>query len=145
LKIMGIERRMWAGYRWHMRCTTMLLTAALLGGCRTARPMEPLEVPSESERHNAALAMVSVVNGTTSQLSIAFRSANPPVQEVMIGRVPARERARLAPVPASEPIVLIARRDDGSELVLEARSFELDVEWTWEIPRGAIFVKPAGK
>lgn len=118
------------------------VTCMLMGGCASAGGPGPMDTPSEALRHRAALATVLVTNATTSLLTIAFRTANPPVQEVIIGRMAAGDHGRLAPIPASEPIVLIARRADGAELVLESRSFALDSEWTWEIPRDATFVKP---
>jgi hypothetical protein len=60
----------------------------------------------------------------------------------VIGRAAGGARTRLAPVPAGEPIVLIARRQDGLELALAPRMFSLDAEWTWEIPNDANFTRP---
>jgi hypothetical protein len=76
-------------------------------------------------------------------LTIAFRTATPPVQEIVIGRVEAGQRARMAPVPAGEPIIMLARRADGAEHALAARSFPLDAEWTWDIQPDAMFKTPA--
>lgn len=118
-----------------------LLLCLLLGACAAAEPVV-LDAPAEAARHRAALAMLAVANGTTSPLEIAFRTAAPPYQEVVIGRVAAGAEARLAPVPAGEPIALVARRPDGRELVLAPRLFSLDVEWTWRIPNDASFAYP---
>ena len=123
-------------------CACVALVGVTACGLRRA-PAE-LEIPSEAARHRAALATVIVANATTSDLRIAFRTAAP-LQEVVIGTVAAGQRRRLAPVPAGEPIVLVARKDDGSELTLEARSFPLDAEWVWEIAREAIFKPQVGK
>lgn len=138
---MKIEGRISAGYPRHVRCTIML-ACALLTGC-AARSRSPDEPPSEPARHRAALALVSVLNTTAAPLTIAFRTATPPTQEIIIGRVEAGQHARMAPVPAGEPIVMLARRADGAELALAARSFPLDAEWTWEIQPHATFTKPA--
>ena len=46
------------------------------------------------------------------------------------------------PLPAGEPIILLARTNDGRELVLAARSFPLDDEWVWEIANTAVFRQP---
>jgi hypothetical protein len=135
-----IEAHRIKAYRCHVRCTLLLVSYAL-GACASAEPSVPLEAPSEASRHRAALATVIVSNATDGILAIAFQSATPPLQEVTIGSVTAIGQARMAPVPAGEPIVLIARRADGSELRLGARSFAPDAEWTWEIPRDAIFAK----
>ena len=127
---------------WHVRCA-LWIGAAALAACSSARPAAPLEEPSEAAaRHRAALALVVITNGTDQVLTIAFQSATPPLQEVTIGRVAPAARARMAPVPAGEPIILIARRADGTELKLGARSFAPDTEWTWEILQGANFTKP---
>ena len=113
-----------------------------LAACSSGRPTVPVETPSEAARHRAALAVVQISNATSEPLSISFQSATPPLQEVMIGRVAAAANGRMAPVPAGEPIILIARRADGGELRLAARSFVPDAEWTWEIPQDATFARP---
>ena len=126
---------------WHVRCALWMVTSAL-AGCASARPSVPMDAPSEEARHRAALAVVIIANATDEPLTVAFQSATPPLQEVTIGRVAPAGRSRMAPVPAGEPIILIARRADGSELKLSARSFEPDAEWTWEIQQGTTFTKP---
>lgn len=113
-------------------------------GCASVTGRAPApDPPVEAARHRAALATVAVSNGTTSDLTIGYRSATPPVQEVIIGKVSGGTMLRLAPIPAGEPIVFFARRADGSELALPPRSFDIDVEWTWAIPHDATFTKPA--
>ena len=113
-----------------------------LAACASANTSNVLDAPVEAARHRAALAMLTVSNGTSSPLTIAFRTAAPPFQEVVIGRVAERDRSRVAPVPAGEPIVLVARHADGTELTLAPRLFSLDAEWTWEIPSDAKFTSP---
>jgi hypothetical protein len=125
-----------------MRLT--VLVCVMLAACATTRGAQ-LDPPIEGARHRAALATIIVSNATISELTIVFRSATPPIQEVTIGKVGAVQRGRMAPVPAGEPIVLIARRADGSQLFLPAQSLPIDVEWTWEIPRDATFVRPTEK
>jgi hypothetical protein len=117
---------------------TLLLCIAL-SGCASVQATDPLDMPSEAARHRAALAFLTVSNETPLQLTIAFRTAAPPFQEVVIGRVDAGAKVRLAPVPAGEPIVLVARMQDGAELALPPRLFALDAEWTWEITKDAKF------
>ena len=119
-----------------------LLLCLVLANCASAKTTGTLDMPSEAARHRAALAFLTVSNGTPLHLTIAFRTAAPPFQEVVIGRVAAGAQTRLAPVPAGEPIVLIARLPDGSELALAPRMFSLDAEWTWEIPKDANFISP---
>ena len=126
---------------WHVRCALGIGTSLLIG-CASARPSVPMDAPTEEARHRAALAVVVIANATDEPLTIAFQSATPPLQEITIGRVAPAGRTRMAPVPAGEPIILIARRADGSELRLSARSFVPDAEWTWEIQPGTSFTKP---
>ena len=137
----SIEARLTKAYRWHTRCTLLLVTC-LLTACASGRRDVPIDAPSEAARHRAALATVVIANATEEPLTIAFQSATPPLQEVTIGRAAVGAHARMAPVPAGEPIILIARRIDGSELRLAARSFPPDAEWTWEISLEATFTKP---
>jgi hypothetical protein len=139
--MMAIEQRALPGYRWHVGCTILVVCASLAGCARRASP--PQDAPSQPGRHRAALATVIVRNGTATLLTIAYRSAAPPVQEVVIGRAESGRSSRLAPVPAGEPIILIARRADGAQVELAARSFPLDAEWIWEIQPDAVFTRAA--
>ena len=77
------------------------------------RPRVPMDSPSEAARHRAALASILVANRTALDLTIAFRSATPPSQLIIIGRVPAGEVGRTAPVPSGEPIVLVLEIPGG--------------------------------
>ena len=124
-----------------MRCTLVVMLCMPMA-CASRGPAVPMDTPSEAARHRAALATVTVSNATTETLTIAFQSATPPLQEVTIGRIATGGRSSMAPVPAGEPIILIARRSDGRELRLAARSFPPDAEWTWEIPQDATFTNP---
>lgn len=117
----------------------------VLAGCGAGRPGSAPEAPPDPARHRAALATVVVSNSTLTPLAIAYRSATPPVREVIIGRVGGGQKAAMAPVPAGEPIVLLARRTDGMELSLAPRSFDVDIEWTWEIPHNATFSEAAAR
>lgn len=124
-----------------MRATRTLIAVVILGGCSLRSG--PPEAPAEAARHRAALASVTVHNQTVLALTIALRTATPPVQEVVIGRVAAGATARMAPIPAGEPVILVARRNDGAEYQIPARSFALDAEFVWEIPKDAAFQVPA--
>ena len=96
--------------------------------------------PDEAARHRAALATVAVINETAHALEIAIRTAVPPIQETIIGRVAADARAPMAPVPAGEPVILVARRDDGAEYQAKVQSFPLDGAVEWKIPKDATFL-----
>lgn len=123
-----------------MQARMVIAVGLLAAGCAAHSP-EPA-TPAETTRHRAALASVTVVNESAFALTIAFRTAMPPLQEVVIGRVSAAGRARTAPIPAGEPIILVARRPDGAEFLLSARSFALDAEFVWDIPKDAKFLTP---
>lgn len=118
-----------------------ILSAAAL--CILAACAAPVERPAapqpEPPRARAALATVRVSNLSAERLTVLYRGAGQD-NEVAIGTVPPNSSAELAPVPAGEPIVLIARTAAGAELALAARSFDLDGDWTWHIPRDARFV-----
>src|SRR6476660_1957219 len=89
--------------------------AAPLSGCFLFSCTGAPAVPEDEARHRAALTNLVVVNRTTAALTIVFRTATPPEQEVVIGTVQAGARTTVAPIPAGEPIVLIARTADGAE------------------------------
>lgn len=117
------------------------LGLAVFFGCSALTGRSSPAVPDDEARHRAALAQLVVVNRTDQLLTIAYRMTTPQGQEVVLGSVAAGARGRVAPVPAGEPIVLLARRADGAELTLPARSYPLDAEWIWEIPTDAAFRK----
>jgi hypothetical protein len=96
---------------------------------------------AEPARARAALAVVRVDNRSAERLVIAYRLTGAGSSEVGIGRVEPRDSVELAPVPAGEPIILIARTGAGAELVLPARSLVIDSTWTWLIPADARFVR----
>jgi hypothetical protein len=115
----------------------LLVIIAATIGCSARRPRE--DVPAETARHRAALASVTVVNETSLLLEIAFRTAVAPVQETIIGRSAPGSRVAMAPVPAGEPIILVARRNDGAEYQARIQSFPLDGAVVWSIPKNATF------
>lgn len=123
----------------HLSATALLIAA--LAGCAVFSRTQPNAAPEEEMRHRAALSQLIVHNRTEVDLTIAFRTPAPPPQEVVIGTVRAGARGPVAPIPAGEPVVLVARTADGAELTLPARSYPLDAEWTWDIPATAVFRK----
>jgi hypothetical protein len=118
---------------------TLLIFAVCLSGCSLLGRRTTPDIPEDEARHRAALTELSVNNQTNQSLTIAFRSATPPAQEIVLGTVPPGKQQKVAPVPAGEPIVLVARRRDGKELLLTAHSYPIDGEWTWEIPANSPF------
>lgn len=114
----------------------VLMVAACGGSAPRAR--NPVPAP-ELERSGAALARVVVTNGTSHELTIAFRPATAPGGEVVVGRVDAGGQVALAPVPAGEPIILIARTPEHREFELSPRTFPVDANWAWHIPADAMF------
>jgi hypothetical protein len=116
-------------------------TAVLLAGCAAA-PQAALPREPEPARARAALSVVFVENRTAERLSIAYRLAAHAAAEVTVGTVAPDSVVRLAPLPAGEPLSLIARTGDGRQLALEPRSFGLGTEWTWLIDADARFTPP---
>lgn len=125
-----------------MAAMHLIVLTLLVSACTTAPERRP---PTEPDplRARAALATLRVDNGTAASITVLYRSSGYSTYSVSIGRVAAGSVAVLAPVPAREPITLIARTDAGGELVLPARSFEIDAEWTWRIPHDTRFDRPA--
>lgn len=108
------------------------LASVAAGACFGQGASARGELPGE---RRAALARLVVDNRTSAPLAIAFRyagGAGGPGGEVGIGTAPPGARTELAPVPAEEPIVLIAR-GEGFERRLEPRTLEIDELWTWVI------------
>lgn len=127
-----------------MRFASAALVLLALGACAgTPEPRPPQREP-EPARARAALATVHVDNRSAERLVIAYRLTGRTRAEVGIGRVDARATAELAPVPAGEPLILIARTAAGGELVLPPRTFEIDGDWTWLIPPDVRFSGKAG-
>ena len=108
-------------------------------GCSAGFERGPA-VPKEGEVRRAALARVTIDNRTAHRLSIAFEAMSEPGREVVVGGVAGGDTVRVAPVLAGEPIVLVARTEEGSEYRLPARTLEVDAEWLWMIPEDAPFI-----
>ena len=110
---------------------TAVLSAAV-AGCLGEAARTRGDLPGE---RRAALARLVVDNRTTGPLAIAFlyaADAGGPGGEVGIGTAAAGARTELAPVPAEEPIILIAR-GPGFERRLDPFTLEIDELWTWVI------------
>lgn len=112
----------------------LVVTAVLsaVAGCFGEAARARGSLPGE---RRAALARLVVENRTSTPLAIAFLyAADPggPGGEVGIGTAPPGARTELAPVPAEEPIILIAR-GEGFERRLDPRTLEIDELWTWVI------------
>ena len=119
------------------------VVALLLAAAACAPALErPLPREPEPARARAALATLRVHNATVQPLRIFYRITTRATGEVGIGLVAPLGNSEMAPVPAGEPIVLIARTNMGAELILLPRTFELQGEWTWAIPADAVFVMP---
>ncbi len=116
-----------------------LLAGAALAACAHRPPSAPMPASSEAVRHRAALATLLVRNDTDRRLRIGYRLAAAPGGLVVVGRVPARDSAHMAPVPAGEPLLLRAIDPDAHVLTLPPRTFDVDEVWTWEIPADAEF------
>jgi hypothetical protein len=124
--------------RTHHPTIAFLAALLALAAC-AARGRTQTEAALRSNARPAALARVTVENQTGQTLSIAFRPAARGGGEVVVGDVAPGAAEELAPIPAGEPIVLLARTQDGAELRLAPRSFELDATWHWVIPADAAF------
>jgi len=114
----------------------------LLAGCGILPEQGPPELPSEVGANRAALSVVLVHNRTPDTLAILYRGPGAEANEIQIGRAAPNVTVRMAPIPAGEPIRLLARRPDRAELVLPLRSYDLNAEWLWDIPATAAFVYP---
>ena len=122
-----------------------LALAFALAGCAAAPSLGPGQPAPEAERHRAALAFLTVKNGISRHLWIAFRPAVGPGNDVVVGAVGADSSVTVAPLPAGEPLLLAAIADDSTRFVLPARSFDLGERWTWVIAADAAFVGLPGK
>jgi hypothetical protein len=128
---------------YRMNVTQLLLALSLVAAC-TTQPDRSVPAAPQPLRARAALATLHVENATPHRLSVLYRLAVGGDAVVGVGQVPPASRVRLAPVPAGEPLVLIARTAAGAEFALPARSFDIDGEWTWRIPARTRFVPPGG-
>ncbi|MFW6080255.1 MAG: hypothetical protein ACODAE_11585 [Gemmatimonadota bacterium] len=104
-------------------------------------PVPEAVSPRDAGARGAALAKVAVENRTDRRLAIAFRPAASRGTEVVVGRVEPGATARLAPVPAEEPILLLASDPRGATLSLSPRTFDTDDEWLWVIEADSRFVE----
>lgn len=127
--------------RFAFACVLIALGPAACAGTSGPGPGDPGQ---EAQRHRAALAFVTVQNGTARHLRVAFRPAVGPGEDVVVGTVGPDSTTALAPVPAGEPIVLSAIADDSTRFALEPRSFDLNERWTWVIPATSPFTAPGG-
>ena len=117
-----------------------LLLPLLALACSAGAPLPP--APTPAGRSGAALATVTVENRTSIPLVIAFRTASGDEAEIVVGRVPAEGAATMAPVPAGEPIVLIARAPDSARYETTPLTLRLNMDWRWRIPADAEFREP---
>jgi len=117
------------------------LVLMALAGCAARAPVTT-DAARRSNARPAALARLTIENRTAHALTIAFRPAASGGAEVVIGEVAAGADVEVAPIPAGEPIVLLARTQRGGVLRLPPRSFELDGSWRWVIPADAVFREP---
>jgi len=121
----------------------VLLCTLVICACAPSVSSAPIDPGREARRHRAALATVIVDNRTVFPLFIAFRPAIGPGAEIVIGNVGAQATSTVAPIPAGEPIILLARDHTGLQLELSPRSFAIDTTWTWVVPADAHFRSPA--
>ncbi|MBR9988305.1 MAG: hypothetical protein KFH98_01055 [Gemmatimonadetes bacterium] len=119
--------------------TACVAALVACSGCyrSSAAPPEPDPDP---QRARAALATLHVDNQTPYALTVSYRIAGHSGGQVDIGRIAAVTRAEMAPVPAGEPLILVARTTAGGELTLPPRTFAMDGTWTWRLDRAARFV-----
>jgi hypothetical protein len=121
------------------RAVSLLCLLSLVACARGSR-LSPRD--SDTTRARAALATLVVDNRSTEPLTVLYRHADRTPTEVAVGQVRARTVSQMAPVPAGEPLVLLARTSAGLELVLPPRSFTIDGLWTWVVPADARFTRP---
>jgi hypothetical protein len=124
-----------------MRGTTaVVLLLSSAAGCASA-PVTPAAREPEPARARAALSALSVDNRTAERVIILYRLTTRPDAEVVVGQVPPQSFREIAPVPAGEPLILVARTSSGAEVALDARAFAIDGEWTWVIPADTRFTR----
>jgi hypothetical protein len=116
-----------------------LTCLALLACTHAAERPSPRD--PDATRARAALATLVVDNRSLEPITVLYRHTGRAVTEVAVGQVPPRSVAQMAPVPAGEPLVLLARTGAGLELVLPPRSFTIDGVWTWVVPADARFIR----
>lgn len=114
------------------------MTVVLAGAC--AGLPEPDAVDAAASGPGAALAQLLVDNQTTLELAIGYRRVTPPRTEIIVGRIGPETQGGTAPIPAGEPIVLVARNPAGAEYSIPIRSFPEGAHWTWVIAADAPFL-----
>ena len=114
-----------------------LLFAACVHTAERPAPRDP-----DATRARAALATLVVDNQSSEPITVLYRLAGRAPKEVAVGHVRPHSMSQMAPVPAGEPLVLLARTSGGLELVLPPRSFTIDGLWTWVVPADARFTRP---
>jgi hypothetical protein len=107
-----------------------------------ARPAELPPIDPVREGGRAALAVVTVESRVDFPVRVSMLLPALRQGELVFGTVPAGASYALPPVPAGEPIVLIARAPDGAELRLGPRSFAPDQSWLWLITPDDPFIQP---
>ncbi|CAN5645292.1 hypothetical protein BH23GEM10_BH23GEM10_06400 [soil metagenome] len=118
---------------------TAALIAILSTACSPGAQPDTVAVPQPA-RARAALATVIVDNRSAEPLAIFYRMTTLPAAGTRIGRAPPDSITTMAPVPAGEPIILLARTATGAELTLTPRTFDIAVAWVWTIPANAVFI-----
>lgn len=122
---------------------TAVLIAVLSTACSPG-PAPDTAIMPQPTRARAALATVIVDNRSARQLTIFYRLTTLPAADTRIGRVEPDSITTLAPVPAGEPVILMARTASGAELTLPPRTFDIAASWVWTIPATATFVDRTG-
>lgn len=118
-----------------------LICCLSLVACASASE-RPSPRDPDTTRARAALATLVVDNRSPEPITVLYRHTGRAATEVAVGQVRPRTVAQMAPVPAGEPLVLLARTSAGLELVLPPRSFTIDGVWTWIVPADARFSRP---
>lgn len=117
---------------------TLIFAVIAISACATGRAPA---ADADPQRARAALATLFVRNETAGVLTILYRTVGPGSADVGVGRAPAGATTEMAPAPAGEPLILIARDATGAELVLAPQTFQVDGAWTWHIPPDAVFTR----
>ena len=117
-----------------------LIVLTLLGCAHAAELPSPRD--PDATRARAALATLVVDNRSAEPITVLYRHSGRARTEVAVGQVRPRSVSQMAPVPAGEPLILLARTTTGLELVLPPRSFTIDGLWTWVVPADAPFTRP---
>jgi hypothetical protein len=123
-----------------VRAVSLIGSLSLVACVHAAERQSPRD--PDTTRARAALATLVVDNRSPEPLTVLYRHTGRAPTEVAVGQVRARSISQMAPVPAGEPLVLLARTAAGLELVLPPRSFTIDGLWTWVVPADARFTRP---